>query len=345
MDQRILEIIKKNSYLRRLVNRIPEEMLSFFLDKIQVDVSGQAGEIIHLEMEQNDEYINFVTPLEGIEIQEYYVGGMDKMSGQHAQAIAQENTAVIHYCNRGRAEINIKGEKYAYMQPGIMCIEWQQETGKNFNFYDETYGGLEIVFNFDCICNEDELVLKRLGVDLDALRAACKRNDEYYIGQCSDKLRGAFDNLVDIMKDRRKDKNTYLITMLYTLDLIRTEKVQTRDKQFYLTKGQRRIVRGIYDKCIHNLGKDISMSELEATYHVSSVSLNKYFEMVYGDTVKRYVQDARMKAASEKLVNSASSVADIALSVGYESQSKFGTVFKRKYGYTPLEYRRLYGGK
>lgn len=35
------------------------------------------------------------------------------------------------------------------------------------------------------------------------------------------------------------------------------------------------------------------------------------------------------------------SVADIALSVGYESQSKFGNVFKRKYGHTPLEYRRL----
>lgn len=48
-----------------------------------------------------------------------------------------------------------------------------------------------------------------------------------------------------------------------------------------------------------------------------------------------------MQEAARLLAETNRSVADIALSVGYESQSKFGNVFKRKYGHTPLEYRRL----
>ena len=156
-------------------------------------------------------------------------------------------------------------------------------------------------------------------------------------------MRNAFDDLRDIIGNGDKDKNSYLINMLYVLDLIRTDEIEVRDTQFYLTKGQRRIVQEIYDTIKQDLSRDVSMVELESMYGMSSVSINKYFEIMYGTTVKRYMQDRRMSYAAKRLVDSNDSVADIALSVGYESQSKFGTVFKRKYGCTPLEYRRLGG--
>ena len=175
------------------------------------------------------------------------------------------------------------------------------------------------------------------------IRKACEQNGQYYIGECQDRLRHAFDDLRDIIENGDKDKNSYLINMLYVLDLIRTDDIAVRDTQFYLTKGQRRIVQEIYDTIRQDLSRDVSMAELESLYGMSSVSINKYFEIVYGDTVKRYMQSKRMACAAKQLTGSNISVADIALSVGYESQSKFGTVFKRKYGCTPLEYRRLGG--
>lgn len=93
--------------------------------------------------------------------------------------------------------------------------------------------------------------------------------------------------------------------------------------------------------CEEHIGEDITMAELEKKYGISGVSLNKYFEIAYGSTIKRYMQEARMQEAARLLAETNRSVADIALPVGYESQSKFGNVFKRKYGHTPLEYRRL----
>ncbi len=345
MDEKVLNIIKKSKYLENLVSKIPEEMLEFFLDRLQLQVSGISSEVIHLKMGQNDEYMNFVELLDGIEIQEYCLGGMDNLPGR-SQAYVPERTAVIHYCTQGHAEIIIdSGQKYAYMKPGILCIEWHQEVGKKFNFYDSLYGGMEIIISMDSISADDEKMLKRLGVDLEVLREEYDKNGSYYIGQCPERLKTAFDYLVDIIRDGRKDKSTYLVTALYAINLIRTEEICISDRQFYLTKGQRRIVQEIHDRCISCLNTDISMAELEEAYNMSSVSLNKYFETMYGSTIKRYMQDMRMKLAAKKLKETTASVFDIAMSVGYESQSKFGTVFKRKYGYTPLEYRRLYGGR
>ncbi len=344
MDERLQAIIKRSKYLETLIGRIPPEMLSFFLDKLQVEISEPSGDVMHLKMGQNDEYMNFVTPLEGIEIQEYYMAGMDQMPG-HDRTQALENTAVIHYCNQGQAEIRVKDGRYAYMQPGEFCIEWHQQVGKQFNFYNESYGGLEIVITLDGINDVDETLLRRFGIDLDFMREAYDRNDDYFIGRCTDRLRAAFEVLVESIQDGRSEKNTYLISTLYVLNLVRTEEIPKLEQQFYLTKGQRKIVQEIHDRIVQNLAEDISMTELEASYPVSTVSLNKYFEIMYESTVKRYMQNLRMQEAAKKLVTGMDSVADIALAVGYESQSKFGTVFKRKYGYTPLEYRRLYGGK
>ncbi len=343
MDEKIQKIMAKSTYLSNLISRIPPEMLSFFLEMIQLDISDKYGEVIRLKMRQNGQYMNFVSPMTGIDIQEYYMGGMDDMPG-HSKARALANTMVIHYCNRGRAEINVNDGKYAYMKPGTLCIEWHQEAGKRFNFYDDIYGGLEIVICVDNISSEDEAFLGRVGIDVESIRKACEQNGQYYIGECRDRLRHAFDDLRDIIENGDKDKNSYLINMLYVLDLIRTDDIAVRDTQFYLTKGQRRIVQEIYDTIRQDLSRDVSMAELESRYGMSSVSINKYFEIVYGDTVKRYMQSKRMSYAAKQLAGSNISVADIALSVGYESQSKFGTVFKRKYGCTPLEYRRLGGG-
>lgn len=342
MDEKIQKIMAKSTYLSNLISRIPPEMLSFFFEMIQLDISDKYGEVIRLKMRQNGQYMNFVSPMTGIDIQEYYMGGMDALPG-HSKVRALENTMVIHYCNRGRAEIRVNDGKYAYMKPGTLCIEWHQEAGKSFNFYDDIYGGLEIVICVDNISSEDKAFLGRVGIDAESIRKACEQNGQYYIGECQDRLRHAFDDLRDIIENGDKDKNSYLINMLYVLDLIRTDDIAVRDTQFYLTKGQRRIVQEIYDTIRQDLSRDVSMAELESLYGMSSVSINKYFEIVYGDTVKRYMQSKRMAYAAKQLTGSNISVADIALSVGYESQSKFGTVFKRKYGCTPLEYRRLGG--
>lgn len=240
MDEKIQEIISKNAYMQRMIKRIPEEMVSYYLEKIKDNIVELPGGIIHSKMGQNGEYMNFALPMEGIELLEYYIGCTNSISGQD-KTHAVANMAIIHYCTKGRAEIIVGSGRYAYMQPGIMCIEWKQEAQKDFNFYDKAYGGMEIIISLDYISREDGDMLKRLGIDMEEFREAYDKDNDYYIGTCSEKLRYAFEDLGGMIREGTARKENYLVSTINLLNKIQTEEIKVSDRQYYLTKGQRKI--------------------------------------------------------------------------------------------------------
>ena len=51
------------------------------------------------------------------------------------------------------------------------------------------------MISVDNISGEDEAFLGRVGIDAESIRKACEQNGQYYIGECQDRLRHAFDDL------------------------------------------------------------------------------------------------------------------------------------------------------
>lgn len=74
------------------------------------------------------------------------------------------------------------------------------------------------------------------------------------------------------------------------------------------------------------------MSGMGETYYRS------IFTAVFGVAPTRYIQQYRVDKAKELLVNSAGSVEDIAVAVGFANSSYFCKVFKSVTGMTPSEY-------
>jgi AraC-like DNA-binding protein len=64
------------------------------------------------------------------------------------------------------------------------------------------------------------------------------------------------------------------------------------------------------------------------------------FKEKVGSSVMEYLTQWRMLLAADRLMNSDDSVAAIALSLGYESESAFSFAFKREMGYSPRQYCR-----
>lgn len=75
-------------------------------------------------------------------------------------------------------------------------------------------------------------------------------------------------------------------------------------------------------------------------FGVSETSLKTYFRGVYGCGYAEFQQNLRLKKAANLLAQTDKKVIDIALSVGYKSEPKFGAAFKERYKVSPLEYRR-----
>lgn len=64
------------------------------------------------------------------------------------------------------------------------------------------------------------------------------------------------------------------------------------------------------------------------------------FKSIYGTSIAAHIREHRMEYAAQLLQNSNLSIADIASKVGYDSQSRFSSAFKKQYKMLPKEYRK-----
>jgi AraC-like DNA-binding protein len=83
-----------------------------------------------------------------------------------------------------------------------------------------------------------------------------------------------------------------------------------------------------------------TLHELAEQAGMSRSSFAQRFKETVGSSPMEYLARWRMLVAADKLANTRSSVAEIALSLGYESESAFSTAFKRTMGCSPRQYAR-----
>lgn len=89
-----------------------------------------------------------------------------------------------------------------------------------------------------------------------------------------------------------------------------------------------------------SLGSDLSIARLSSEAHMSPDHFAHCFKASFGDTPHRFVQRQRVSAALQLLRRTQLSIAQVALSVGFASQSHFTQVFRQHIGATPASWRR-----
>ena len=83
------------------------------------------------------------------------------------------------------------------------------------------------------------------------------------------------------------------------------------------------------------------MEEMAEEVHLSPNYLRSLFKERMGQTILEYVTEYRLLKACELLKDKTLRVKEIGRLVGYDNESYFGTVFAKKYGVTPNEYRKM----
>jgi AraC-like DNA-binding protein len=85
--------------------------------------------------------------------------------------------------------------------------------------------------------------------------------------------------------------------------------------------------------------QEIDFAELAGTAHMSLACLCRFFRRATGRTMTTYINQLRIGAAVQLLLNSDLSVLEIAFRVGFGNYSNFNRQFKRMKGVTPLSLR------
>lgn len=90
-----------------------------------------------------------------------------------------------------------------------------------------------------------------------------------------------------------------------------------------------------------HIGDDMSIAELAGLLNLSPAYFSKAFAKTRGVTPHRFILNARIVFAMEKLRQpSAPSLAELASSLGFANQGHFGDVFRKIVGCSPSEFRK-----
>ena len=100
-------------------------------------------------------------------------------------------------------------------------------------------------------------------------------------------------------------------------------------------------LRRLQDHILGNLDRELSLSGLAELADLSPQHLCRSFKKAAGVTPYRYVLDARIHRAKEILTAGRFPIADVALAVGFSSQSHFSDTFRRVTGVSPRQFQSI----
>lgn len=97
----------------------------------------------------------------------------------------------------------------------------------------------------------------------------------------------------------------------------------------------------VTDYIDRNYMETLNLETLANISHGSPYHLHRTFKKVKGLTPVEYIQQVRVEKAMAQLLSSDKPISEVGMSVGMPSTSYFITLFKKKTGQTPANYRQL----
>lgn len=254
---------------------------------------------------------------------------------------------IINYCVKGRCELVLNSHDYVYVNDHHLSLT-ERYAQDSYRYPGHCYQGLELFIDLDETIRCCPWIFDQFELDLNKLITQYCPDGKTYISPANERISKAFIDLWNLLKEKTaSDKDTVLFPIkMMLLELFQkllsdSNTVISKPCTFY-TESQVNIAKTVEGIITSELAQNHPVRELAQRFGVSESSLKNYFRGVYGQNISTYLRKIRMQKASDLLVNTRTSVAEIAGAVGYSNQSKFAAVFKKEYRMSPLEYRRTY---
>lgn len=103
--------------------------------------------------------------------------------------------------------------------------------------------------------------------------------------------------------------------------------------------GEEELYRSLLQYLSDHCHRAVSMQELSNQFHYSPSTLSRFFRRKSGMTLPGYILSLRLCEAERLLKEKRCSVSEIARFLGFCNPGYFATVFRRRYGVSPKQYR------
>ncbi|SKC89334.1 AraC family transcriptional regulator [Maledivibacter halophilus] len=106
-------------------------------------------------------------------------------------------------------------------------------------------------------------------------------------------------------------------------------------------KNEQRVLK-VQQYIDENFKSNITLDSIASKFFINKYYLSHSFKNITGFTVKQYILLKRIADAKNQLYYTDNNITNIALDCGFNSQSNFIRLFKKKEALTPLQFRKHY---
>ena len=130
-----------------------------------------------------------------------------------------------------------------------------------------------------------------------------------------------------------------LLATALAVHLLRKHTVESPFPPSYSGGMPKYKLRRAIDYISDNLGGELRVAEIAEEVNMSPYHFTRLFKQAMGLAPHQYVMQKRIEMAKKFLVETELPIAQIALETGFQSQSRFTTLFRQITGTTPRAYR------
>ena len=247
----------------------------------------------------------------------------------------------IDYCRRGRAGWRMRDGSAIYLGAGDLCLHTRELcAGSVMTLPNGYYSGLTVRLDLEELERRPPEPLAEAGFDAAAFcRRYCPDGGAAGLpgdGRAEAICSGFYEPPARGRLVWWKLKALELLVYLDGLERpARREPTRCQAEQI-------ETVRAVHDLLTEDLARRVTIEELSRRFLMNPSTLKSVFKEVYGGSIAAHIREHRMERAAWLLRETEDSVAQVARAVGYESQSRFSSEFRRAFQLLPSEYRRLY---
>lgn len=267
----------------------------------------------------------------------------------YGNSILKDNTTVLFESDYETVEMHftINGSTVTFID-GISKNFGVQNNTHNIFYGKEVKGKMTWETNemFIFEVNLNPIFLKKYLPDNDFFNSFRKKMDTKIIGALSEYNHSITPQMLSIINQiiycNLKDefRRLFLEAKVLELLLLQLEQIETCsfcfDKKKMIKEKndveKMHFVKEIIDK---NLFKKITLSQLSNEIQSNECTLKKTFKSTFNTTIFSYIKEQKMLKAKQLLLDSNTTINEVADFIGYKNPQHFTTAFKRHFGYVP----------
>jgi YesN/AraC family two-component response regulator len=236
---------------------------------------------------------------------------------------------------KGRGK-RLVGDSYESYEKGDLVLigpllphTWVGEKKKNQN-----YVAIVIQFSLDFI--QPLLSYKEMGA-IKKLLAKADSGVKFLYGRD----RKSIDLIQKMVSSNEFDLLISLAQVLQNLSTIKTKTLSTANFKPLKGNENEQRINTVFQYVQREFKQKISLSRAASLIYLSESAFCKFFKRVSGKTFSDYVNEIRIAAASQFLIETDRPISQIASDSGFVSLTYFNRVFLKKKGSRPSEVRKI----